>query len=936
MPDNFFPVIDSAQGESVRRPDIDEIKRRFELLRQMRLQRIQAFLQPRQRMFLDVLPLIFHQNLPSLPGFISLETPADIAGFTPSGPHLHAARKLSKSFLYGSRLGVKTAIEGLFLMGSVSSMAFSGTSDMDIWLCYQSDLSAQEVGELKKKADAVEKWAAFLNLEVHFFLMDSARFRGGETLPLSRESSGKTQRYLLLEEFYRTAVPIAGKSPAWWFVPPHHAGGYREYIDALIAGGALSGHEIIDFGGLDEIPADEFVSATFWHIYKSLEAPHKSLLKLLLTECYAREYPRPKWLCEEIKQAIYQGTFNSVDLDPYFLIYRKVENYLRESGQDARIDLIRHCFYLKTMGASGHAKETRGRAIKAGYLDKVSREQGWPAEILARLNAAGRWDIKKTVQEHNQILQQLSQCFRLLAGFAKMHIGSDHHRGNVDQKLIGRKLYSFLEKRPGKIEILTTRRLLAGREEELSVVETAFDNGAQGWSLFAGRVGLADAPAHAAVQQFRHLAELLCWLAGNRIYHRSRPIYFNSAALVLGAHDLHALLGSLDAFFGGHVQPDTPLEAYRTARKQRASLIIINLGLPSIEITGNDSYVISERSDVLSYGPGRQCFVQTVDKISVSSWNEITASHYFGIEGLFNALTEILNSHGRPLAEDRVALICQTPMRASSIVLRIASVFAILRKVFGGAEAASADRFIVAGENFYYLFYDAGGSVNFKMLATAEQVLAELSRPQAAYSAVCFDQGVLEATPIPTVYAFNKPRAVQVFYRVRRGGVRLYVLDERGSLFTCRHEKADPAHLLYQYSQFLDAVLTRAVRDDLGVEYYEIVRDAPDSFACAPVDVKPPAAAGGLVVRIAGEITQTGIRYTIYCNEREFSAPDGDALFAEVHRYIHRFRDRKSDYPVYISDLDLPFAAFNINSPEQLQTVHYLTYKQKIESRFIS
>jgi adenylate cyclase class 1 len=67
---------------------------------------------------------------------------------------------------------------------------------------------------------------------------------------------------------------------------------------------------VIDFGGLEEIPAEEFISATLWHLYKSLSSPYKSLLKLLLMESYASEYPRPQWLCLEVKKAIYQGNIS--------------------------------------------------------------------------------------------------------------------------------------------------------------------------------------------------------------------------------------------------------------------------------------------------------------------------------------------------------------------------------------------------------------------------------------------------------------------------------------------------------------------------------------------------------------------------------------------------------------------------------------------------
>ena len=112
-----------------------------------------------------------------------------------------------------------------------------------------------------------------LNLEVHFFLINSEQFRSGKGTPISTESSGKTQHFLLLEEFYRTAIYVAGKIPAWWLVPPHEQHNYPAYVQHLLQKRFISQHDIIDFGGLHAIPVEEFVSATLWHIYKAIYSP---------------------------------------------------------------------------------------------------------------------------------------------------------------------------------------------------------------------------------------------------------------------------------------------------------------------------------------------------------------------------------------------------------------------------------------------------------------------------------------------------------------------------------------------------------------------------------------------------------------------------------------------------------------------------------------
>ncbi len=59
----------------------------------------------------------------------------------------------------------------------------------------------------------------------------------------------------------------------------------------------------------------------------------------------------------------------------------------------------------------------------------------------------------------------------------------------------------------------------------------------------------------------------------------------------------------------------------------------------------------------------------------------------------------------------------------------------------------------------------------------------------------------------------------------------------------------------------------------------------------------------------------------------------GGDLFAQVAAHIFRLRQSGEQYPIYISDIDVPLSVLGIDGPEQLQTVHFLQYKRKIEDR---
>jgi len=920
-----------SPGEEISIQDLQAIKHRFKRLNRLREQRVQDFLQPRQQAFLDLLPLLFHGNFPMLPGFISSATPAGIPEYNPGPQTINAARQLAKNFNYTRTASHIYPIEGLFLMGSVGSIAFSKTSDMDIWLCHQSDLLTGAVDELQKKATAIETWAASLGLEVHFFLMDSRQFLFGQNTPISTESSGQTQHYLLLEEFYRTAIYIAGKSPAWWLVPPHEESNYTRYIKHLIANLFIPEHELIDFGGFDAVPAEEFTSATLWHLYKALHSPHKSLLKLLLMECYASEYPQTEWLCQDIKKAVYQGDYMTADLDPYLLIYQKVEKYLQKAHSHGRLALARQCFYLKVMGSSDNTMDSQTRAVREKYMHAIAKNWNWPASTIDNFKYQRLWNIKKATSEHAVIVQQLTHCYRMIMGFARDHVAQNQENSN-DLKLIGRKLHSFLEKKPGKIEIITTRSEVHSKENSLSIVENRLPGGDDGWALYLKNVQMTHAADVDPIQKCRTLIEILCWLIINGLYHKQLQLQFSSHSLKMPNEELHSVLAQINLFLIGSFNYDPPLDTYKTLKAQLNSLIIINMG-----ISDDDGLcVMSERSDALSYGMSRQCFIQTINRISLSSWGEITTSQDEGIEGLFNCLADVINNSKKPLSLNSLKFVCHTPARAKGIIFRVEAVFNTLVKLFAKQHHNRSPRYILPGGTSFYVFQSANKTLMYKELATKKLLLNELASPQEQFSTIHFDQTVLENTPIHLIYTLNRPQVIQLFFYKSKTDTSVYIVDEKGALYVQQHINANPSHLLKQYSLFLESILTRNLFETLlTIEYYEITKSPAGSFSYNPVQLKAAVSNQELSLRISGEDTHKGIIYSIYCNEKEFSSLDhGKQVFYAAYQHILQFRNSKINYPIHITDIDLPLSAFRIDNPEQLQTIHYLNYKQKIEDKF--
>lgn len=925
------PIRLGSPGEDIQPRDLNAVKLRFKHLHRIREQRTQFFLLPKQRIFLDILPLLFHYNHPLLPGFTSTETPAGICDYTPDNRAILAAKKFSKKFPRQPKAIRNVAIEGLFLMGSVGSVAFSKASDLDIWLCHSPKLASLELNELQHKIGLVEKWAAELGLEVHFFLMDSEKFRQGKTSPLSSESSGETQHYLLLEEFYRTSIYLAGKVPAWWLVPPHQEYNYTEYVKHLQDNRFVGEYDLIDFGGLAHVPAEEFISATTWQLYKAISSPHKSILKLFLMECYASEFPKPQWLAFTIKQSVYEGSLTTVDLDPYYLIYQRVDSYLKAAGSSNRLNLVRKCFYLKTADAFTTVTDNETYNFRAHYLKEVAKRHQWPETLLDEFKQVKSWNIGNAVHENAVIIQQLGHCYRMIKGFANTYI-QEQRKDNQDLKLISRKLHSFLDKKPSKVERISTGSAIHSLETEVSIVET----GDYQWSLFTGKVDLTNHSNHNPVKSCRSLPEILVWAVINGLYHKRLQLHLASDTLKTSDDALHATLTHIRQFLNNNGPDDSSLLPYLSSNIPQAFMLMINLDMTATDVKEDGSHIISERSDPISYGVARHCFIESIDRLTVSAWGELTLANYRGILGLFECLADIINNHGQLLSGTNFSLDCHTLARGDSIIRRINNVFNNLLKIYGQSGEHLNPRYILPAGSNYCVFERKQQSLSFKLAADDTGLMQELASPQPYFSAVFFDAHVLENTPIPLLYRYNKAQTIQFFYLAQKNGIQIYVIDEKGSLHSRFHSKCSSDHLLRNYAIFLQNRLYRNMPETkLTINYFEIIKNSAGVLSLNNVqpdldEFDDPK----LNIRISGSFINNAIAYTIYCNDREFSYLDhGTKVFQAVYEYVLAFRTSKQDYPVHITDLDLPLAAFHVGSPLQLQTQHYLSYKQKIEAK---
>lgn len=923
------------------------IKQRFLLLNRERLRRAQDSMRERQRDFLDLLPLLFHVNHPILPGYVSNECPVGVSDYRPSKRTLHAVKKIAISFDYRRKALPRYDIYSLFLMGSSGTIAYSQTSDFDIWVCHRPDMNSEQVAVLQQKATFIEKWANTLDLEVHFFLINPSNFKVGKHADLSKESSGTAQHYLLLEEFYRTGLLLAGRYPLWWLVPSEQESNYEAYTKTLVAKRYVNKNEFIDFGDVSQVPAEEFFGAALWQLFKSIDSPYKSVLKLLLMEIYASQYPDIQLLCQRFKKDIYEGETSLDRLDPYMMLYRALEEYLENASEIDRLDFARRCFYFKVNERLSTTISPRNVTWRRELMQSLANEWGWGGVYLEMLDARSSWKINRVLRERKILVNELTQCYRILSNFAREHAGL-MLINQKDITVLGRKLYAAFERKAGKVEIINRGISDNLWEGQVSLHQFYSPDGQEVWALFRGAVAASEIAVSMPLKRGRTVSELIVWSYCNGLIDQRTSISLQTQDSHLTIRELDNMIQMLQRTFPIKQIMESEINDFAYSARAVTSLIFINVGIdPLHQHTREGRHLTTAHTDALNFSGLAENLALTFDQTILSSWKEILTFRYLGIDGLLSCLSEYLQwaPPGSGGSLPMPAVSCFSSNRGAAISRRIKELFSDVIACYYGDDSQTV-RYILAAEQSYYALCMENSILRYNKLGDYDELIKYLSLSQSDFSPVVIDRYAFNDNFLPQIFRINRNEVIQVVYRIEGGIADIYVVDERGSLFNQRTSFYNREALVEHLRIFIKSVISRqnnSLSIDGGmpsteIEFYEAVKDERGTrkLVQVSIDYDKPVGQYFNILVIGDASEDDSSRFTIYCNDVEFPGLQyGDNLFEVVAAYVLKQRAGGARYPIYITDIDLPRAMYGADAGTRMQTIHFLNYKKNIEDKLM-
>ncbi|MGF1911651.1 class I adenylate cyclase [Vibrio kasasachensis] len=809
----------------------EKLIQRLDSLNQQRIDRALALMDLQAQRVFHLIPALLHYNHPVFPGYNDSQTPYGLYGFELNQEQQQFIEDTELTIGQSLVANPRPAILALYTMGSTSSIGQSTSSDLDIWVCVSPLMSRDEREILNNKCLLITDWAQSQGVEANFFLMDEDRFRSNRSEEMTGDNCGSSQHMLLLDEFYRSAVRLAGQRLLWQIVPPEMEECYDEYVKELCNKGFIDCNTWIDFGQLHRIPAEEYFGSNLWQLYKSIDSPYKSVLKAILLEAYSWEYPNAQLLSIDTKRRFFANEPALYCMDAYYLMLEKVTRYLERIGDTTRLELVRRCFYLKTHEKLSREPGAGSVPWRREVLSILVEKWQWQPQVIAELDNRRHWKVEQVKLVHHSLLDALMLSYRNLIQFARRN-DITSAISPQDISILARKLYAAFEVLPGKVTLLNPQISPDLHEPELTFIEVQPGRTNQsGWYLYKQPLQPHRILGQPSLDHNEYLSKLVAWAFFNGLITESTHLN----AVIRDAHldidKFYQMVGDLRNTFSLRKRRPTMQALASPCEISQLAMFINFEEDPTAELGSKSLKVELKDIDIFSFGPEQKCLVGSVDLVYRNSWHEVRTLHFKGDTAMLDALKTVLGKmHQDAIPPESVDVFCYSKnlrgvmrnmvyqLLAECIDLRLKPVEPEKRRRFKALRVA---------QQMYGLFFERRG-VSVQMLENSVDFYRSISTNKLNGSPLLMLDQEQDYQLPAIVDNCASEGLVQFFFEDNEQGFNIYVLDEANRVEVYHQYNGEKDEMIASVNNFYTSV-----RDDNKVaskfinfnfpQYYQIV-----------------------------------------------------------------------------------------------------------------
>jgi len=782
-------------------PEIKILRDKADEFTRLRIQSAELQMNADELIVFQIFPLLFHYNHPSLPGYSKNNIPVGIHQFEVTKKHKKQLKKLFSFKENPQKTPQPVDIFGLYAMGSTSTIGQSSESDLDIWVCYPHQLDKHRVKLLEAKSWEISHWADSYGVELNFFLIPDNKFRTDNKSDMTTDSCGTSQHLLLLDEFYRTELHIAGKPILWRQVPFEHEKNYDQYVQNLYDKGELDPDDWLDLGGFDRIPAEEYFGATLWQLYKGIDTPYKAVLKTILMEAYSWEYPNTELIALQYKKRFQEQETDAVRLDPYCLMLEKVTWYLNNINDLKRLDVVRACFYLKTEENLSKVSTHRKSAWRRSVLMKLVSQWGWNNSQIVNLDNRKKWKVKDVSKIKDVLLETLMTSYSKLLSFAR-----DYNIGESisaeDLGILSRKLYAAHESLPGKVDLINPQISPDLSEPNLSFIQVPEGRiNPAGWYLYNCPLDNHFLLNTKQLMHAKYISKLVSWCHMNGLYVDETQLYIYNQGSDLVDKKLNQFIQDLYFVFPIYV-PKASNKALSRPCEIKHLTIFLNLEKDPTRHWGSTQESEDNlEGDVFSYGEDNECLIGSIDLIYRNSWNEVRTLHFNNNQSVVDALQTILGKmHQEASAPEQIDLFCYSRQFQAQISQAFSSKLNEYIQLRLDSITQRSIQTLWAGSRKFAFYFERTG-VSVQHLENPVDIYSHISNKKVSISALNLKNTYFDKTAL-VIESHLSEGIIQFFFENYPNGFNVYIANAGNEVETFHSFTGSKCDLVQYVNRF--------------------------------------------------------------------------------------------------------------------------------------
>ena len=714
------------------------------------------------RRVIDSIPLLLSVNESRIPGFVEGKVPYGIVNYVPSEETLNYI----KARFHTTKLTAEkdnAFIEMLAVMGSVGTIAYTKESDFDYWVCVDKrGVSKEMLNNFQKKIEAIQNWVINeIKIDVHLFINDIESIQNNIFAEDENEAFGTTIGAVLKDEFFRSSIIIAGKVPFWWVIPRFITDNeYEKWFNTIPE--EIRVNEFVDLGNLYDISKEDFMGAALFQLIKSLGNPFKSIIKIGVLEKYLFGTDDSPLLSQKVKLNMLHNNFNNKILDSYILMFEEVYNHYETALEDKNLlKILRQNLYLKInpqLSKYAGIKNKEKLPYKVNIMFNYIKKWGWNINDIKDLDNFNNWDYNKVMTFWNMVKKFMLLSYQKIAKqLPTLNIAQ--RISESDFKLISRKIKTHFSSELNKIDNYVTFKDIP--YESILYIEPlnkSIDD--HQWRLYKRDTSSEDRFISTTLRIENDLIKLLAWTSINEIFHpRFSRLKIQSGYSRINQNLVTELLTKIYNLFSNN-------------RIYLKNEYFLN---PAFNIVN---------AVLLNFNMEKEDDIKTIHFLYKTSWGESYIEEHHSIEYLMTVLERVLRD-GIVLKknfDDYCLLVSPESFRKN--YKEIETLFKESYNFIVSQKNSSACRMIAHVGDFYVSISRQKMSVTVETFPNLIKLYTSITLKPMGMIKYKFFSEDSRINILREIYKIRTENSISIIYEENREALIIYILNEKGNIFT--------------------------------------------------------------------------------------------------------------------------------------------------------